>query len=993
MYRLFSIVPLIALIALIALITTSLSYVGKTEAAAPDAQEIIKKRTEHTDHSSFFHKPFADGPAVTRACLQCHENSAQQVMQTAHWNWLGPKVMVPGHEQPLRIGKRNVINNFCIGIQSNWPACTTCHIGYGWKDESFDFSDETRVDCLVCHDNSGTYLKKPKGAGYPDESVDLLAAARSVGLPRRSNCGGCHFQGGGGNAIKHGDMDETLIFPSERIDVHMGKYDMQCIDCHQTEQHQIRGRSMAVSVDRKNLVECVDCHESKPHDDSRLNKHTDRLACQSCHVPHMGADIGTKLSWDWSQAGQDLDITDEHMYLKIKGRFTWARKKRPEYYWYNQTSSRYIVGDRIDPSVTTSINRPLGNRDDPTAKIWPFKVHRGKQPYDAVNHYFLIPNVHGDRGFWSKFDWEAALELGSTITGLPYSGLFDFAPTEMYFPLSHMVASLDQTLQCRNCHGEMGRINWKALGYPGDPIMHTIPQHDPIYLMDADGVPVTQSGKALSIAETCGMCHELDGEDFIHAHAYHNSVQEKQLPAERRLLMKDGPRIPVHADEQMNCFLCHIAQPDHANRLESIQSGEPDWSVTATLTNTGLVEKTDTGYLWNKQHVAEDGEAELHLLPVSETNCGACHGRVHNGSDPLLIQLGNNKEWTTEKTGQVFSPQRISQSAMNLQNKDQLNMSWDVHAERLVSCGDCHYSRVRPERLPGDAAKLRDDSSGDTRRRCESCHSLTGTHTWLPEQDKHFKAVTCESCHVPELQMAAQQTIDATVVQLDGRPQTSYRGVSGDIQNAATAFIRGYKPLLRVGTDVHGDHKVLPYNLVTRWFWEDQDSGTEIASDALSCVWISNGNYREEIMQSFDANRDGQLDSNELRLDSDSKVALIKERLQAKGVENPAIRGEVRAYHIHHNVRHGDLVNRDCTRCHVEDEQATTAFTLSPFRPGNTTPSLEADTTNIVLDGQLKTNDAGVLQFVPATDVAQSYRTLANSNNTERTDEADIKRD
>mgnify|MGYP000666355391 CR=1 FL=1 len=32
------------------------------------------------------------------------------------------------------------INNFCIGIQGNWPSCTACHAGYGWEDESFDFT-------------------------------------------------------------------------------------------------------------------------------------------------------------------------------------------------------------------------------------------------------------------------------------------------------------------------------------------------------------------------------------------------------------------------------------------------------------------------------------------------------------------------------------------------------------------------------------------------------------------------------------------------------------------------------------------------------------------------------------------------------------------------------------------------------------------------------------------------------------------------------------
>lgn len=961
----------------------SCSREPETPSLRTDARERLAKQTAHTDHSGFFHEPFADGPAVTRACLECHKDSAQQVMKTAHWNWQGDEVMLPGHDDPLRIGKRNVINNFCIGVQSNWPACTTCHIGYGWEDENFDFTDETRVDCLVCHDNSGTYLKKYQGAGLPDESVNLLEVARSVGLPGRRNCGACHFQGGGGDAVKHGDMDDTLLFPSERIDVHMGKYDMKCIDCHFTEQHLIRGRSMAVSVDRKNFLECTDCHVDKPHEDVRLNAHTDRVSCQACHVPHMGADTGTKMSWDWSQAGQDLDITDQHIYMKIKGRFTWSKKKEPEYYWYNHTSTRYIVGDKIDPSKPTSINKPLGDRNDLAAKIWPFKVHRGKQPYDIVNSYFLIPNVHGDLGFWTRFDWETALELGSQMTRLPYSGLFDFAPTEMYFPLSHMIASLDQTLQCRDCHGEQGRIDWTALGYSGDPLMHQVDEHDPIYMMDANGDPVSQSGEPLSITQSCGMCHELEAPDFLDAHGYHTSVKDENLPKERRHLMTDGPRIPASDDEQMNCFLCHISQPDHAGRLEAIQSGEPEWSVTATLASTGLVEKTADGYVWNDQRVAEDGEAELQLHPVSEANCGACHGIVDDGSGPLLVELGNGAEWTTEKTGQVFSPQLVRLSAMNLENKDQLDMPWDVHAARLVSCGDCHYSRHRPERLAGDVEVGSVSTPDGNRRRCESCHSLNGTHSWLPEQDKHFEAVACESCHVPQMQMAAQQSIDATVVGSDGTPRSSYRGVNGDIKDASTVYIQGYTPLLRVGTGVRGELKVLPYNLVTRWFWVDKSSGEEVPADIVARAWISDGVYDKDIMLAFDADRNGKLEDEELRLDDAAKAVLIKERLRAIGVKNPEIKGEIRAYHIHHNVRHGDQVNRDCTRCHRDDTKSAAAFTLSPHQPGNVQPSVVTDTLDIVLDGEFVINSDGALQFVPEHNVVQSYRTLVNKQNME----------
>ena len=64
-------------------VAAGLSYTNEAEASIrSDARERLEKHAAHTDHSSFFHKPFADGPSVTRACLKCHQDSAQQVMKT-----------------------------------------------------------------------------------------------------------------------------------------------------------------------------------------------------------------------------------------------------------------------------------------------------------------------------------------------------------------------------------------------------------------------------------------------------------------------------------------------------------------------------------------------------------------------------------------------------------------------------------------------------------------------------------------------------------------------------------------------------------------------------------------------------------------------------------------------------------------------------------------------------------------------------------------------
>ncbi len=184
-------------------------------AVTTDPWSNVPQRVPHTDHTELMTGPYETGQEVTAACLECHEEAADQVMHTTHFTWESEPVLLPGRDEPVTIGKANQINNFCIGIQSNWTGCTRCHAGYGWDDADFqETATETDVDCLVCHADTGLYSKG--AAGLPAEGIDLVAAAQSVNYPTRQNCGSCHFNGGGGNAVKHGDMDETLYFPHRR---------------------------------------------------------------------------------------------------------------------------------------------------------------------------------------------------------------------------------------------------------------------------------------------------------------------------------------------------------------------------------------------------------------------------------------------------------------------------------------------------------------------------------------------------------------------------------------------------------------------------------------------------------------------------------------------------------------------------------------------------------------------------------------------------------
>jgi len=444
---------------------------GAAEQASIDPAASLPAHPQHTDHKHIITGPFETGQDVTKACLECHPDAAQQVMGTTHWTWESEPFDVPWRDEPVTIGKINQINNFCIGSQGNEKKCMSCHVGYGWQEGvEYDFSQAENVDCLACHADTGVYGKGDFGT--PAEGVDLLAAAQSVRNPTRENCGKCHFDGGGGNGVKHGDLDESLYFPTENLDVHMGRENLLCTDCHQTTDHVIKGRISAdnFTVDPEEQAACTDCHTEDLHADERLDAHVKSVACQTCHIPSIAREDPTKVYWDWSTSGQDIP-EDHYKYLKIKGSFIYEKDYQPTYQWWNgNLAYRYLLGDQIDPSKPTYINQPAGEISDTEAKIFPFKIHVAKQPYDVENSYLLQPITAGKDGYWTNFDWDNAFRLAQEFTDLEYSGKYDFAETWMYWPTTHMVQPKEEALQCDDCHSPDGRLDWQALGYPGDPM-------------------------------------------------------------------------------------------------------------------------------------------------------------------------------------------------------------------------------------------------------------------------------------------------------------------------------------------------------------------------------------------------------------------------------------------------------------------------------------------------------------------------------------------
>ncbi len=436
---------------------------------------IVSNVSAQVDHSEFIEGPFNSPQEVTALCLECHNGMDTDIIKTRHWNWLGDE-FITADGQKIRLGKQNIINNYCIAVPSNWPRCTSCHIGYGWKDETFDFSDGRNIDCLICHDQSGTYKKVPTGAGIPDPSVDLLKVAQSVGKTRIENCSICHFNGGGGTGVKHGDMDGSMINPSPDLDVHMGELGFTCSDCHAGENHEILGASHGSLAEGTNHISCLGCHGDQPHRKKLINDHINSVACETCHIPAFAREEPTKVWWDWSTSGKNRDPRPDEYgmpdYDKKKGDYRWDKNVIPEYRWHNGRADYYLYGDIINPKEVVQLNILTGEIDDQKARITPFKVMKGKQPYDSRNNYMVVAKLFGEGGYWDTYNWNDAVKLGMQTINMAFSGRVGFVETEMYWPINHMVAPAKKSLRCTECHSRKGpkRLNWEELGYDGDPM-------------------------------------------------------------------------------------------------------------------------------------------------------------------------------------------------------------------------------------------------------------------------------------------------------------------------------------------------------------------------------------------------------------------------------------------------------------------------------------------------------------------------------------------
>jgi thiosulfate reductase cytochrome b subunit len=523
------------------------------------------------------------------------------------------------------------------------------------------------------------------------------------------------------------------------------------------------------------------------------------------------------------------------------------------------------------------------------------------------------------------------------------------------------------------------------------------PLHPTFPLVDADGVNVLDSGAPVSTMMTCGGCHDTE---FIERHSIHASqpfdtwnpltyYQPDEIADTEAWIQAVGVRHTgggLAGDTvEMNCFLCHTDNPANDARIAAIDAGELAWANSATLLNSEIVMLDDDEYTWNS--AAFDGNGALLPEYVSvqdptSDHCGQCHGEVHtNAQIPLELNECDLTETVTATTGQVHSPQRLSNTGLNITGKSDLRRTFDVHAERALACNECHYAAnnpvyfnepeaTRPDHLQFDPRRM---DFGDylerpvhqfageadtTIRDCADCHDMTATHDWLPYKEQHTQALACESCHVPTLYAPALNSVDWTVPVADGEPAASFRGV--DNCDDPLPLIEGYQPTWM--QDSEG--KLAPYNMVSYWYWVAGEGDTPIALDDVNAAWFDGDDYHATVLEAFDADNDGDLSVTEQQIDTAEKEQVIRARLEESGYENPLIIGDVRAYPIHHNVINGEWAIQECETCHADNNAFDATFLLAANMPANAT-LLPAE--GIRLES-LTTTD-GALYFLPDNNI------------------------
>lgn len=240
------------------------------------------------------------------------------------------------------------------------------------------------------------------------------------------------------------------------------------------------------------------CHSSIPHESSRLNRHTGRVACQTCHIPRFAKLNSTEIRRDWTDPWFDSNLFGGQGGFKPEE----IRESMitPVYKWYDGTSRVYALGQQPIPRegdpIIYEFGLPNGWVDTEGAFISPMKSHYSNSAMHEDTGK-MIPHVVSLYFFTGSF--EQAVAAGQAYVGL--EGTWSLVDVHTFQTINHGVEPKNKALSCGECHADLSDSGTTRMNLQGD------------LGYGLKGDPST----------VCTQCHDLEDEDegFVELHNEH----------------------------------------------------------------------------------------------------------------------------------------------------------------------------------------------------------------------------------------------------------------------------------------------------------------------------------------------------------------------------------------------------------------------------------------------------------------------------------------
>lgn len=467
----------------------------------------------------------------------------------------------------------------------------------------------------------------------------------------------------------------------------------------------------------------------------------------------------------------------------------------------------------------------------------------------------------------------------------------------------------------------------------------------------------------------CGVCHTGGGisEYDLYGRKFLSPEAKPKGPLDPSYTIRDresGKVIPWDWEKsgiaEADCFMCHVPKASRGARREEMTAGNFRWANNATLVETGIVSKDEKlGFIYDRAAFNADGTVKQEVLNLSAPtleNCAKCHGFTARNTTTIQPIQHADIMRGTEKAGWIYNGAKISDTVTpHIVGKEAMDFPWDVHAAKDLACIDCHFAPNNPGRMiQQDAAKNLTYRPGqsdiavylkrpdhnfargnippetvnmtrhNTMRGCEECHDAEKAHAFLPYKSLHFKALACQTCHIPAVHFWAYRSDEWGFLMDTGTSRITFRGIEGSIVDPDSK-VTGFHPAYVPTPAKDGHLEIRPTNLVTGVYWFDKGRGRPVftwqVQQAFFESWSPDAGwtYRPEIVEAF-ADKDGIIDLPQGVYDTPEKIELVRGLLkQYANIPDAELHIEIVPWAMSHSTVGKDQATKECTACHGRD--------------------------------------------------------------------------